>query len=577
MPLEDWTKARDELKELLEVLVSEKGRYLVGDVQLNDDEDENDEWKEQEPKGENGVVRVRGSVGALVERLDEEVRPLLWLSSLLRCTYLARLTTFPSDHQFTKSLQWIDAHGMEYVERLKDESSLYAVLLLSQQWFELVSSTDSTARIILRRVEHVYSKPDAVVLYLEQTARGLFPNLESAIIPVTSNVSELVHSLCIYLYRNADSLIRTRAMLSHIYHHALNGRYYEARDMLLMSHLQGAISHADQGSQILYNRAIVQLGLAAFRKGLVTETRTILLEIFTSQRPKELLAQGFPQQKFTQITPEQERADKLRTLPFHMHINLELAEAAFLVSCMLYEIPMLAKGHEDNETGRNLPSKPFKKLLEQADRQTFMGAPETTRNCIEQASKALQNANWEGCRDLIMQIKIWSLLPDTNAVQEMIARKIQEEGLRTYLNTFAPFYTTLSLQLLANTFSLPVRSVTSIVSKMIHNASLPASLDQIDQVVVFYRVEQTRTQSLAQTLAEKVRTLNESNQKALEAKLGTAGGDRSGEKGERGEGGEGGRGRGERRGGRGGARGRGGRGRGAFSAGLGQRRVGATA
>jgi translation initiation factor 3 subunit C len=466
---------------------------------------------------------------------------------------------------------------MEYVERLKDESSLYSVLLLSQQWFELVSATESTARIILRRVEHVYSKPDAVVLYLEQTARAAFPDLTSSIIPETQNISQLVHSLCIYLYRSADSLLRTRAMLSHIYHHALNGRYHEARDMLLMSHLQGAISHADQGSQILYNRAIVQLGLSAFRRGLVTETRTILLEIFTSQRPKELLAQGFPQQKFSQSTPEQERADKLRTLPFHMHINLELAEAAFLVSCMLYEIPMLAKGHED-ESGRNLPSRPFKKLLDQADRQTFMGAPETTRNCIEQASKALQNADWEGCRDLILQIKIWTLLPDAQGVQDMITRKIQEEGLRTYLNTFAPFYTTLSLALLSKTFSLPVKSVTSIVSKMIHNAALPASLDQIDQVVVFYRVEQTRTQSLAQTLAEKVRSLNESNQKALEIKLGTAGGERGGDGRERGEGG--GNAGGQRRGGAG--RGRGGRGRGAgrgaFTGQLGnQRRAGQTA
>jgi translation initiation factor 3 subunit C len=213
-------------------------------------------------------------------------------------------------------------------------------------------------------------------------------------------------------------------MLSHIYHHALHGRYYEARDMLLMSHLQGAIQHTDEGTQILYNRAVVQLGLAAFRMGLITECRTILLDVFTTQRPKELLAQGFPPQKFSQVTPEQERADKLRTLPFHMHINLELAEAAFLVSCMLCEIPMLAKGGED-EGGRWIPSKPFKKLLDQADRQTFMGAPETTRNCIEQASKALQNADWEACRDLIQQIKIWALMPDAAAVKEMLAKYVE--------------------------------------------------------------------------------------------------------------------------------------------------------
>lgn len=112
---------------------------------------------------------------------------------------------------------------------------------------------------------------------------------------------------------------------------------------------------------------------------------------------------------------------------------------------------------------------------------------------------------------------------------------------------------------------------------MIHNGVLPASLDQIDRVVVFYRVELTRVQQLAQGLAEKAKVLNDGNQKALEGKLGT-GGERGEARGDRGEGGDRGS-RGERRGGgRGSARGgRGGRGRGAFSNTLGSRRVGTTA
>lgn len=54
---------------------------------------------------------------------------------------------------------------------------------------------------------------------------------------------------------------------------------------------------------------------------------------------------------------------------------------------------------------------------------------------------------------------------------------------------------------------------------MIHNNVLPASLDQIDQVVVFYRVELTKVQQLASSLADRVKTLNDANQKALEAKV----------------------------------------------------------
>jgi translation initiation factor 3 subunit C len=86
----------------------------------------------------------------------------------------------------------------------------------------------------------------------------------------------------------------------------------------------------------------------------------------------------------------------------------------------------------------------------------------------------------------------------------MATRKIQEEGLRTYLFTYAPYYASLSLSHLASTFSLSPAVVTSIISKMIYTDELQASLDQIDEVVVFHRVEQSEVQRLAQQLAEKV-------------------------------------------------------------------------
>lgn len=132
-------------------------------------------------------------------------------------------------------------------------------------------------------------------------------------------------------------------------------------------------------------------------------------------------------------------------------------------------------------------------------------------------------------------------------------RRIQEEGLRTYLFTFAPHYKTLSLGFLERTFSLDRQAVNSIVSRMIWTEELPASLNQSAGVIVFHRVELTRPQQLAQILAEKVGAMVEQNEKALDIRLGgaTAWGDRvDGLKGDkRGEQAQERRGRGERRGG----------------------------
>jgi translation initiation factor 3 subunit C len=85
----------------------------------------------------------------------------------------------------------------------------------------------------------------------------------------------VVQALRIHLYKFGNSLLRTRAMLSHIYHHALvRNNFHTARDMLLMSHLQESIHSADVATQILYNRTVVQLGLCTF---LVSGMRSYLL------------------------------------------------------------------------------------------------------------------------------------------------------------------------------------------------------------------------------------------------------------------------------------------------------------
>ena len=256
---------------------------------------------------------------------------------------------------------------------------------------------------------------------LEQVVDGDNTLRPSFSLSSTGGARQLVHSIAIILYKSKNSLLRTRAMLCHIYHHALHNDFHTARDMLLMSHLQESIHAADVATQILYNRAEVQLGLCAFRCGLIKESQSLLHEFFSTQRVKELLAQGLHQQRFVTLTPEQEKAERTRQMPFHMHINTELAEAVFLVSSMLVEIPVLAS-LDSEEAKRKTISKPFRRLLDHANRQVFNGPPENTRDHIMQASKALQDGEWEKARDLIQCIAIWNLMPEAKQVKEMLAR-----------------------------------------------------------------------------------------------------------------------------------------------------------
>lgn len=164
----------------------------------------------------------------------------------------------------------------------------------------------------------------------------------------------------------------------------------------------------------------MQLGLAAFRAGYIPEAQVILADMFNSQRQKELLAQAI-QRYGNQITPEQELIEKRRLLPFHLHLNLELLEAAYLTSCMLIEVPLYAAAETD-EQRRRVTSKQFKRLLEMADKQAFMGPPENTRDHVVKASKAIMQGDWEKAQELIEGIKVWTLLDGADEVKVMLGK-----------------------------------------------------------------------------------------------------------------------------------------------------------
>jgi len=126
MPIELWLAAQLEVDQLISVVASDSS-YAV-----EENTEDYDESLERSPDTEpGGVVRIRGSIISFVDRLDDE---------------------------FTKSLQNIDPHGTEYIDRLKDEKILYRTICRAQAYYESSNQPEPLGRVVMRRLEHIYSK-----------------------------------------------------------------------------------------------------------------------------------------------------------------------------------------------------------------------------------------------------------------------------------------------------------------------------------------------------------------------------------------------------------------------------------
>jgi translation initiation factor 3 subunit C len=132
MSQDQWKAAEQEFGNLLKVL--ESNRDLV--VIENAEEWEDDDKAPTIVEGEK--FKIPGSIVSYVERLDDEL---------------------------TRSLQHIDPHTAEYIDRLSDEGALYNNIVRTLLYTESLRNDESLQvpqdglnRIVMRRLEHVYFK-----------------------------------------------------------------------------------------------------------------------------------------------------------------------------------------------------------------------------------------------------------------------------------------------------------------------------------------------------------------------------------------------------------------------------------
>eukprot|EP00172_Hildenbrandia_rubra_P002189 Plantae.Rhodophyta-Hildenbrandia_rubra.ctg2883.p1 GENE.Plantae.Rhodophyta-Hildenbrandia_rubra.ctg2883~~Plantae.Rhodophyta-Hildenbrandia_rubra.ctg2883.p1 ORF type:complete len:947 (+),score=228.93 Plantae.Rhodophyta-Hildenbrandia_rubra.ctg2883:180-3020(+) len=509
--------------------------------------------------GADGSQLVQGDLASIFERLDDEL------------------------HQ---AYQSTDAYSPQYVTLLCDETPLLELAALIQKYYEDIADDETTkadrsavllaraARIATRRIRHQYYKTEALRANVKELRKtkaktnkenddamnggmaaggsaeeGSAVDEKAAGFAVDNNIASSgeksespeendledpedasLRSLAVLVYRYGTDRAKSEVILCQIFNQALEGRFYQGRDMLLMSHLQDSISSYDVALQVMFNRAMTQLGLCAFRKGLLWETHACLQELcspsFTGGggpgRVKELLAQGVISSRGYEKTPEMEKAERRRQIPYHMHIPLELIEAAHLTSAMLLEVPAMALSRSRGEVRRRALSKSFQYFLRNSMKQAFPGPPENTRDHVMSATRCLMKGDWAGTYQHISAMRCWKSLEgsERRATLAKIEERIKTEALRTFALSYSAYYESLGIEELSKMFDFGKDRIHSVISKMIMNGELAARWDQPTGCAVMRKVEPSRLQSLASGLSGKLGNIADMNERLAEAKAG---------------------------------------------------------
>lgn len=139
MPQEQWKAAEKEYSNLMKVLETNPELVVVENAE---------EWEDDEKQpviDPNEKFKVQGSIVSFVERLDDEL---------------------------VRSLQNIDPHTAEYIERLTDEGALYNSIVRTLLYTEQLRKDeslnvpqDNLNRLVMRRLEHAYFKVSDGVIF----------------------------------------------------------------------------------------------------------------------------------------------------------------------------------------------------------------------------------------------------------------------------------------------------------------------------------------------------------------------------------------------------------------------------
>ncbi|KAK7202339.1 eukaryotic translation initiation factor 3 subunit 8 [Novymonas esmeraldas] len=344
-----------------------------------------------------------------------------------------------------------------------------------------------------------------------------------------------------------DAVLSASGVCHVAYQHGLRGLFREGRDHLLRTGVANSIDVKNAKQAILLNRAIAQLGLAAFAAGDIPTAHQLLRTIWGLWSNQVLIGQSTPAKSMID-NEHAEMEYRSLLLPPHLHMPIAQLELASVLSGLLMGVKMEAQNpYERNHMERYV----YNTITRTPD---LMGKPYSFKEQVAVAYEHLKTGNYIGAKEQVEAMTTFDSLPSGKETRELFLRSLREVALLVFCYTNRTNFSTMSVANLAIKYDMEESAVRRAVNEVLsENATLSAYWDRDDAYLYLDRNNATRLQHLVKGTSESISNLA----KHCESRLRATGGR--------------GRGRGGAGGGRGGAGGRGAGGRGAGARGRGGR------
>ena len=195
-----------------------------------------------------------------------------------------------------------------------------------------------------------------------------------------------------------------------------------------------------------------------------------------------------------------------------------------MTTSMLLEIPNISENKFTVQ--RDVISRNFRKLIEQYDQKGMQFVPQTSRDKIVEAARALHKSDWTEAFKRISAINMFSRLEEfqRGQLKEQLLNAFKDAALKIFVIESESQYESFSITNVCQQFGITKESLIKQVSKLIVKDTISGRIDLASNAVIFNKESQSALSTdnraemdyLQSVNLDKIRQLVDSNDRCME-------------------------------------------------------------